>query len=271
MLTSISVATSPCNMPQIMFQGSLERHAHALAELGYDGVDLFIPDPMHADIDAIAKILQEAQLRVTMLAAQGDLISEGYFLNTPSAEKRAQLLERSKRHLHMAAMLQAAPNIGFIRGALPQQPEEQKESLQLMAEGMHKYCELAASFGLSVLLEPICRYEINSCNTVAQSLELMELAENPKNLSLLLDIFHMNIEEASLLKAITSAQGLIGHVHFVDNTRAVPGYGCLPLADIYNSLSKAAYDGFLGVEAIPGKNPLQEAKDALHFVQQLSR
>ncbi len=271
MRTSISVATSMCGMPQIMFNGNFEQHVHALAELGYEGVDLFIPDPLHADIDAIAKTLQKANLAVTMLAAQGDLMADGYFLNTPSSEKRVQLLERSKRHLDMAAKLQAAPNIGFIRGKLPQKPEEQQESLQHMAEGMQSYCQLAASFGLFVLLEPICRYEINSCNTVAQSLKLMELAEQPKNLSLLLDIFHMNIEEASLLDAIASAQGQIGHVHFVDNTRAVPGYGCLPLADVYTSLSKAGYDGFLGIEAIPGQNPLQEAQDALLFVQQLSR
>ena len=40
---SISVAATPCAMPQIMFAGDLEARCALLAGLGYDGIDMFFP------------------------------------------------------------------------------------------------------------------------------------------------------------------------------------------------------------------------------------
>ncbi len=269
MLTSISVSTSVCGMSPIMFNGNWEQCVQPLADLGYEGLDLFIIEPLQIDISHVAKVLDDAGLQVSMLAAQGDIMAAGYFLNDPSSERRKVLLEKSKRHLEMAAQLRTKPNIGFIRGNLPKEEDKKYAGLQYMAEGVREYCELAATFGLGVLFEPFCRYEINSCNTVAQSLELFSLAGEPHNLQLLLDIFHMNIEEASLVQAIVNARGKIGHVHFVDNTRAVPGGGCLPLETIYKALYEAEYKGFLGVEAIPGAQPMAEAEAAQKFIRAL--
>ena len=90
------------------------------------------------------------------------------------------------------------------------------------------YCQLAASFGVDVLLEPICRYEIDSIHTTDQAIDLSrERAGKPANLGLLLDLFHMNIEEASVRAEPSAAPGrLCGASELVDNTRAVPGMGC---------------------------------------------
>ena len=46
---SISVAATPCAMPQIMFAGDLEARCALLAGLGYDGIDMFFPDPQGTD------------------------------------------------------------------------------------------------------------------------------------------------------------------------------------------------------------------------------
>ena len=63
-------------------------------------------------------------------------------------------------------------------------------------------CIRDRSFGVDVLLEPICRYEIDSIHTTDQAIDLCERAGKPANLGLLLDLFHMNIEEASVCGAI---------------------------------------------------------------------
>lgn len=49
---SISVAATPCAMPQIMFAGDLEARCALLAGLGYDGIDMFFPDPQCTDARA---------------------------------------------------------------------------------------------------------------------------------------------------------------------------------------------------------------------------
>lgn len=129
-----------------------------------------------------------------------------------------------------------------------------------MADGLAAYCQLAASFGVDVLLEPICRYEIDSIHTTDQAIDLCESAGKPANLGLLLDLFHMNIEEASVCGAICRAGSLVRHVHFVDNTRAVPGMGCMALPDVVACLKAVGYEGFLGIEAIP--DPIRKARPA---------
>jgi len=258
-------------MPQIMFTGDLDRQAAMLAEMGYDGLDLFIPQPKEANGAAIARSLEKIGLRVSMLAAAGDIIADGLFLNTEHPLDLDRLLERSKFHLELCASLGAMPNIGFIRGTHPtgKDPEVKNASLARMAEGVRRYCDLAHSWGVEVLLEPICRYEINSINTTAQGLELIHLAGSPANLGLLLDLFHMNIEEQSLCAAMVHAGTRIRHVHFVDNTRAVPGRGCLPLGDIVGILHGLGYQGYLGLEAIPGDSPETEARSGLEWTRQL--
>lgn len=258
MKLSISVADRPSPMPQIMFSGNLENIFSLLEQMGYEGVDLFFPEPEASDAHKTRQLLDSHGLKVTMLAAQGDLMKEGLFLNRPQTLPR--LLEKSRRHLEMCAALDAMPNVGFLRGRIEGNREE---SLGNMSEGLKAYCELAGTFGLKVLLEPICRYEINSILTVDDALDLCDRAENPENLYLLLDLFHMNIEESSILGAIGRAKGRIGHVHFVDNTRAVPGHGCQKLGDVVECLAAAGYDGFLGLEAVPGRNPEKEARSGL--------
>lgn len=250
-------------MPQIMFCNGLEHDIPMLAEMGFDGVDLFFPDPRGVDAVKVRKLLDANGLKATMLASQGDLMADGLYLNVP--ERLPELLERSKYHLEQCAVLNAMPNVGFLRGRHDGKPD----SLRSMAEGLAAYCELASDMGVNVLLEPICRYEIDSVLTAAQALDLWKAAGSPENLTLLLDLFHMNMEEASLCGAISSAAGRIGHVHFVENTRAVPGLGCQALGDIVDSLAKAGYDGFLGLEAVPGPDPEKEARMGLAYTRTL--
>ncbi len=251
-----------------MFAGQLEQHCSRLGQMGYDGVDLFFPDPLHVEIKSVKSVLDGCGLQATMLAAAGDIMADGLFLNTPDAARLRELLERSRRHLEMAACLGAMPNIGFIRGRHAE-GESRADSLKRMAEGLRAYCELAAGMGVTVIIEPICRYEINSIQTTDQALELCAMAGSPANLGLLLDLFHMNIEEPSLCAAIVRAGKYIRHVHFVDNTRSVPGSGSLALQDAIACLKTVGYEGFLGVEAIAGADPWEDAARALTFTRLL--
>ena len=205
------------------------------AGLGYDGIDMFFPDPQGTDARTAKAALDRNGLRATMLAAQGDLMADGLYLNDAGGCPNCSSVR--------STILSSAPcsvpcrNIGFIRGWHRNDPG----SLPRMADGLAAYCQLAASFGVDVLLEPICRYEIDSIHTTDQAIDLCESAGKPANLGLLLDLFHMNIEEASVCGAICRAGSLVRHVHFVDNTRAVPGMGCMALPDVVACLKAVGW------------------------------
>lgn len=62
---------------------------------------------------------------------------------------------------------------------------------------------------------------------------------------------------------------LCGTSPFVDNTRAVPGMGCMALPDVVACLKAVGYEGFLGIEAIPGSDPEGEARSGLAFTRAL--
>ena len=265
MKVSISVADRPGRMPQIMFAGDLAPICARLAALGFDGIDLFFPEPARADAAAARAALTATGLKAVMLSAQGDLMAEGLYLNRPGV--LPQLLEGSRRHLGMCAELGTRSIVGFFRGQHKDAPGGREESLKRMAEGLSAYCGLAETFGVGVLLEPINRYEMDSIHTVAEALDLRERAGAPANLAILPDVFHMHIEESSLAGAIARAAGHIGHVHFVDNTRAVPGLGGLALGGLAECLGVAGYDGFLGMEAVPGAEPEAEARAGLATVR----
>ena len=110
MRISISVADRPSRMPQIMFTGPLAGTCDRLAALGYDGIDLFFPEPQAADVVAARRALADSGLSATMLSAQGDLMAQGLFLNR--AASLGRLLEASRRHLAMCADLGARALVG---------------------------------------------------------------------------------------------------------------------------------------------------------------
>ena len=239
-------------MPQIMFAGDLEARCALLAGLGYDGIDMFSPIRRHGCPYAKAA-LDRNGLRATMLAAQGDLMVDGLYLN--DAGRLSELLERSKYHLEQCAVLGAMPNI-VHPGMAPQRSGQPAphggRPRRVLSTGGVLRCgrALGTDLPLRNRLHPYNgsgHRPVRACRKTRQSRAL-------------LDLFHMNIEEASVCGAICRAGSLVRHVHFVDNTRAVPGMGCMALSDVVACLKAVGYEGFLGIEAIPGSDPEGEAR-----------
>ncbi|MBM3703329.1 MAG: TIM barrel protein, partial [Actinobacteria bacterium] len=101
-----------------------------------------------------------------------------------------------------------------------------------------------------MFLEPINRYEINFINTMEEGYRFIEkVAED--NLLLLIDTFHMNIEEPSTTQSIKNFGSLIGHIHIADSNRKAPGLGHIDFLSIIAQLMKINYRSFLSAEIIP--------------------
>ena len=90
-------------------------------------------------------------------------------------------------------------------------------------------------------IEPLNRYETDFINTVDEGLELCRLVNHP-HIGLLLDVYHMNIEEKNMIESIKRASNKIFHFHVAENDRGIPGTGTLNFKEIFKTLISIGYN-----------------------------
>ena len=115
---------------------------------------------------------------------------------------------------------------------------------------MQECAEFAARLGTTLLIEAINRYETPLLNTAAETIAALERIGRP-NVAVLLDSFHMNIEEVDLGDAIRATGARLGHVHLVDSNRHAPGMGHVNFAEMIAALTEIGYRGWLSGEILP--------------------
>jgi D-psicose/D-tagatose/L-ribulose 3-epimerase len=129
---------------------------------------------------------------------------------------------------------------------LPDDEREQQRSWAV--ENLTRAADYAAQRGVRLAIEPLNRFETDLVNTVAQGLELCERIGRD-NVGLLLDTFHMNIEERSIPDALRAAGDRVFHVHACENDRGTPGSGHVEWDGVFGALGDIGYDRLIAIEA----------------------
>jgi D-psicose/D-tagatose/L-ribulose 3-epimerase len=149
-------------------------------------------------------------------------------------------------------------------------PEERSETLAGVAAALRPVAEHAEAAGVSLGVEPLNRFETSLVNTVEQGMQLVGLVNSPA-CGLLLDSFHLNIEERDPAAAIRSAGSGLVHFHACANDRGAPGADHLP----WDAMAAALPPGVpVAIESFTPDNdaiaaaarvwrPLAESPDAL--------
>ena len=102
--------------------------------------------------------------------------------------------------------------------------------------------------GLILGIEPLNRYETSFITTADQAIELVDRVNHPA-CKVLLDTFHMNMEETSMGDAIRQVGHRLIEVHSIENHRGTPGTGLVPWEDIAQALKDIQFDGVLVMES----------------------
>jgi sugar phosphate isomerase/epimerase len=119
--------------------------------------------------------------------------------------------------------------------------EEQKAPIvERVIPVLSRLSRYANDRGVQILLEPLNRYSTPYCTTAADAIAVAQKV-NQDNFGVLLDTFHMNIEEDSFENAILSTDRLLRHMHFADNNRKMPGFGHIDFASIIKALDRIQY------------------------------
>ena len=100
---------------------------------------------------------------------------------------------------------------------------------------------IAGDFDIQMCLEVVNRFETHILNTAAEALAFCSEVDH-KNVCILLDTFHMNIEEDNIADAIRSVGDRLGHLHVGEGNRKLPGEGSLPWEEIGKALREINFD-----------------------------
>lgn len=261
MKLSIVLSTQPAQFDAVAFKGDFERNVARIAEMGYDGVELAIREPRRLDGDEVVRVLDRYGLRVPAIGTGQAWGEEGLSFTDPDPEVRAAAIQRVKEHVPFAARVQAQIIIGLLRGIVkPGVSHEQ--AMRWLIEALQECSEAAALAGVRLCLEPINRYETTLINNVAQGLELIE-AVGADNFGLLLDTFHMNIEEPSIEASLRAAGSRLFHFHVADSNRWYPGAGHIDFAHLLSVLQDIGYDGWVSGEFMPLPDGDTAAREAI--------
>jgi len=246
---SIVLSTHAAQFKAVAFKGDLENNLVKIAAWGYAGVELAIRDPALVRVDELEAMLARNHLVVPAIGTGQAWGEEHLSLTSPDVSIRKAAIERIKSHIMLARRLNSLVILGLIRGVTqPGQTDDQSKCL--LKEGLQECAEAASAYGVKLAFEPLNRYETNLVNSVAEGLELIQQVGSA-HLGLLLDTFHMNIEEADILNSIHQAAQEIFHFHVADSNRWYPGAGHLDFKAILETLKSIDYTGWISGEFLP--------------------
>ena len=114
----------------------------------------------------------------------------------------------------------------------------------------------AASMGVSLLLEPLNRYEARFPKDLAEGCSICEEVRST-GLRLMADFFHMSIEEADIAALLTVPPATyVRHIHLADSNRQLPGLGHTQFVEAFRALDEIGFEGFGALEcAVPDPPP----------------
>ncbi len=267
MKLSIVLSTQPAQFQAATFKGDLETNLRRIASIGYDGVELAIRDPKLVNYDELERILRENGLSVPAIGTGQAWGEEGLSFTDPDPQVRRLAIERIKSHLPGAVRFGAIVIIGLVRGIV-KPGIEQAQAMDWLVESLKECSAAARPHGIRLALEPINRYETTLINNASQGLELIERV-GAENFGLLLDTFHMNIEEADIQQSIRLCEAHIFHFHVADSNRWYPGAGHLDFKSILATLKTTDYRGWVSGEFLPKPDAETSALQAIANLRQI--
>ena len=146
--------------------------------------------------------------------------------------------------------------------------KEKKKLLKRSIGVLSELTNFSKDFGVSLLIEPLNRYSTPFCCNTADAIFILSKL-NYDYLSILLDTFHMNIEEKDFSDSINKSKLFLKHIHFADNNRRMPGLGHINFNSILKTLKKIQYTNYIGLEPMINRNYKMEITRGLNFLNHL--
>jgi sugar phosphate isomerase/epimerase len=249
-----------------------------LTKQGYDAIEMF-GEPTEVDRKKLLDSLKSYSLAVCGVTGMwGSISSDGWKRRLLSSDP--SLVEASEQYVidclklcntlggHEMNVCLFADDIKGVDKTHSIISANEKELFAAKAVPIMKsLCKSAVDYGIQLVLEPLNRYSTPYCATAKDAIAITQQVDS---LGVLLDTFHMNIEEDLFKEAIQSSRKFLRHMHFADNNRKMPGFAHIDFSTIVKSLNGIDYNGFISFEPnIADKNYVHAIKYGLDFVKRM--
>ena len=244
-----------------------------VANMGFDWIEFPLEDIGGFDYHKAGSLLKDHGLGVSTCAAMGpdrDLIHE-------DPDIRANGMAYIRDCVDSAQALGATNLVGPIYSAVGRTwqstPDERARDRDLLVKNLKELAAYAGDHGVVLGVEPLNRFETSFINLAEQVIHVTDMVDH-SSCKIMLDTFHMNIEEKSSGDAIRAAGPRLVHLHARENDRGAPGSGNVTWDDIGQALDDINYDGPVVIESFTAKvktiakaaaiwRPLADSQDAL--------
>ena len=263
---TISLVPEARNGP-FVFHDDLRRGCARAAALGFAAVEVFPPAADALNVKALRALLKRHGLRIAAIGTGGGWLRHRWTLTNPDRAVRAKASEFIGQIVELAAGFNAPAIIGSMQGRV-EAGVSRAQAERWLADGLREAGARAGKRGTFLLYEPLNRYETNLFNRAADAAAFLT-RRRIRHVKLLCDLFHMNIEEASIPEALRAVARHVGHVHFADTNRRAIGFGHLDVAPVVAALREIGYRGFLSAEVFPLPSANTAARQTLRAFREL--
>ncbi|SMH71433.1 sugar phosphate isomerase/epimerase family protein [Candidatus Nitrosotalea okcheonensis] len=259
----------------------IEQTLSRLKKHGYDAVEMF-GEPDQADYKNIKEAAASHGLTICGITGMwGRASKEGWKRKLLSLDQ--DMIKHSENYVRKCInmcqdlggneiniCLFADSSLDFDANHGLVSEDQKKSAMEKAVPLLISLSRFAADHNVSLLIEPLNRYSTPYCNT-AKDAAYIAAKINQDNVGILLDTFHMNIEESSFEKTILDSKSLLRHTHFSDNNRAMPGYAHLDFATIVKALRKIKYHGYISFEPNLTADYESSTLSGLQFIKKLEK
>ena len=266
---AVTAAREAAPHAPIVLRGPLDVAIREAAAIGYDAVELHLPDPAEVNPDEILVVCQQTGIRISSIGTGLAFVRDGLSLTHPDDLRRREAQSRMGRFIDLANRLQCVVIVGLMKGQVRELANRDKY-LEIFTLALASLLDMAAAKGVTLVLEAVNRYESDIFNTIAETCSFIG-SFHSRWLKLHIDTFHMNMEEDRIAENIRLAGKLVGHVHLADSNRRFPGAGHYDFPATLAALRDIGYDGTLAVECLAWPTPGEAAEGALRYLKDVLR
>lgn len=225
------------------WQAQYSYYIEKVARLGFDILELAASPFPNYNLDDVRKLRRlAANCKIELTMGHGPSAKQNIGAADPEVRKYALAFYTDL--FHKMEMLDCHILGGGIYAYWPvdyTKPVDKQADWRRAVEGIKTLAPIARDCGITLCLEVLNRFEGYLLNTAKEGVQFAEQV-GEENVAVMLDTFHMNIEEEDIGNAIRTAGKRLGHFHTGECNRMVPGKGRMPWREIGNALREIDYD-----------------------------
>ncbi len=224
----------------------LTNHLACACRHRFEGVELHIDDPGKVLSNKLERLVGDAGLELISIGTGMTYTRFGLSFLDDRVYVRRAAERRAVKYIEMASSLDCSVIIALIRGRYSIRMGKER-ALLILSETLKRLDRIAERRSVQLLLEPVNRYETNTIHTLSDAANMIERCKAAAT-KILVDTYHMNIEEESPARSIRSFNHLLGHVHVADCNRGAPSRGHIDFRGILSMLKSVDYRGWVSAE-----------------------